>query len=96
MAHVQLRRQGSGERLLPVFYSDNYVSLLPGENSTISIEADARDLGGDKPRVILDGWNVTTADQSFPDHGGAAIGENEEARVASGRPEAVPVGRVAK
>jgi hypothetical protein len=29
MAHVQLRRK-SGERVLPVFYSDNYVSLVPG------------------------------------------------------------------
>ena len=28
MAHVQLRRK-SGERVLPVFYSDNYVSLVP-------------------------------------------------------------------
>ena len=29
MAHLQLRRQKSGERVLPVFYSDNYVSLVP-------------------------------------------------------------------
>ena len=27
MAHLQLRRQKSGERVLPVYYSDNYVSL---------------------------------------------------------------------
>jgi len=29
MAHLQLRRQQSGKRVLPVFYSDNYLSLLP-------------------------------------------------------------------
>ena len=34
MAHVQLRRK-SGERVLPVFYSDNYVSLVPNETKTI-------------------------------------------------------------
>ena len=31
MAHLQLRRQRSGERVLPVYYSDNYVSLVPNE-----------------------------------------------------------------
>ena len=31
MAHMQLRRQKSGERVLPVFYSDNYISLTPNE-----------------------------------------------------------------
>jgi hypothetical protein len=31
MAHLQLRRH-SGERVLPVYYSDNYVSLTPNES----------------------------------------------------------------
>ena len=60
MAHVQLRRRGSGQRVLPVYYSDNYLSLLPGESRTISIEAAAKDLGGEEPVVALDGWNVTS------------------------------------
>ena len=29
-AHLQLHRAASGERVLPVYYTDNYVSLLPG------------------------------------------------------------------
>jgi len=29
MTHLQLRRQQSNERVLPVYYSDNYVSLVP-------------------------------------------------------------------
>jgi beta-mannosidase len=58
MAHLQLRRKGSGARVLPVYYSDNYVSLLPGERRTISIEAAVKDLGGDEPIIALDGWNV--------------------------------------
>lgn len=36
MAHLQLRRKSSGERVLPVFYSDNYVSLAPGESRTVT------------------------------------------------------------
>lgn len=59
MAHLQLRRARSGARVLPVFYSDNYVSLLPGERKTLTVEAQASDLGGDAPLLALDGWNVT-------------------------------------
>jgi Exo-beta-D-glucosaminidase Ig-fold domain/Glycosyl hydrolases family 2/Glycosyl hydrolases family 2, sugar binding domain/Glycosyl hydrolases family 2, TIM barrel domain len=59
MAHLQLRKQKSNERVLPVFYSDNYVSLLPGEKKTISIDAANADLDGQQPLVVVDGWNVT-------------------------------------
>ena len=59
MAHLQLRKAHSGQRVLPVFYSDNYVSLLPGETQTLSIEAASADLAGDAPVLAVDGWNVT-------------------------------------
>ncbi len=59
MAHLQLRRQASGERVLPVYYSDNYVSFTPGETRTITIEAALVDLQGQTPLVVLDGWNVS-------------------------------------
>jgi len=64
MAHLQLRRQHSGERVLPVYYSDNYVSLLPGENRTITIQADAKEFNGEDALVVVDGWNVTVAQAS--------------------------------
>jgi len=81
MAHVQLRRKSgvaqrggdgplslgwkSGERVLPVFYSDNYVSLIPDETKTIEIEAAASDFEGNDPLIVLDGWNVTVAPAAF-------------------------------
>ena len=58
MTHLQLHRKGSGERVLPVFYSDNYLSLVPGESRTVTIEAATKDLGGDAPLVAVDGYNV--------------------------------------
>ena len=62
MAHVQLRHgkpgEANAERVLPVFYSDNYVSLVPGASRTINIEADAADLKGEAPLITVDGWNV--------------------------------------
>jgi beta-mannosidase len=61
MAHLQLRRKSSGERVLPVFYSDNYISLVPGESRTVTVDAAEADLKGDMPVVALDGWNVDIA-----------------------------------
>ncbi len=80
MAHLQLRRKASGERVLPVYYSDNYISLAPGESKTVGIEASADDLQGDVPYVTLDGWNVTTTDTG---NAQVAIGNNAEALVTS-------------
>jgi beta-mannosidase len=82
MAHLQLRNQRTNERVLPVFYSDNYVSLLPGENKTIAIEAPANLLGADQPLVAVDGWNVAVKPAIYSGNGGAAIGPNGNAIVA--------------
>ena len=54
-------RKGSGERVLPVYYSDNYVSLVPNESRTITIEAATSDLKGEAALVVVDGWNVGVA-----------------------------------
>jgi len=58
LSHLQLHQKKSGRRVLPVFYSDNYISLLPGESSTVSIEAATKDLQGDAPLIEVDGYNV--------------------------------------
>jgi mannosylglycoprotein endo-beta-mannosidase len=58
LSHLQLHQKKSGRRVLPVFYSDNYISLVPGESSTVSIEAATKDLQGDLPLVEVDGYNV--------------------------------------
>ena len=76
MAHLQLRRKTSGERVLPVYYSDNYVSLVPNETRTITIEAALSAFKGQEPLVMLDGWNVTVA----PTTSGLAIAPNLDAQ----------------
>ena len=58
LSHLQLHQKKSGRRVLPVFYSDNYLSLVPGESSTVSIEAATKGLQGDLPLVEVDGYNV--------------------------------------
>ena len=77
LAHLQLRRQRSGDRVLPVYYSDNYVSLSPDESRTIAIEADESAFNGEDALVVLDGWNVTVSPASFP---GVTVGPNLEAQ----------------
>jgi beta-galactosidase/beta-glucuronidase len=59
MAHIQLRNNKTNKRVLPVYYSDNYISLLPGEIKTIQIEAAKSDFDGGKPLILVDGWNAT-------------------------------------
>jgi mannosylglycoprotein endo-beta-mannosidase len=58
LSHLQLHQKKSGRRVLPVFYSDNYISLPPGESSTVSVEAATKDLQGDGPLIEVDGYNV--------------------------------------
>jgi hypothetical protein len=77
MAHLQLRKKTSGERVLPVYYSDNYVSLVPDESRTISIEAALDAFNGEDALVVLDGWNVTVPPGSAS---GVAIAPNLDAQ----------------
>ncbi len=46
-----------GARILPAYYGDNYVSLLPGETREIDIEYPATP-GRGAARVMIRGWNV--------------------------------------
>ena len=72
MTHLQLRRGKPSsskdplvnvtQRVLPVYYSDNYISLVPGETRTITIEAAEADLKGEAPQVVVDGWNIGVSD----------------------------------
>jgi len=63
LTHLQLRKASTNDRVLPVYYSDNYVSLLPGESRMIDIQAATANLSGDEPLLVVDGWNVTAAGQ---------------------------------
>ncbi|MBO9558316.1 MAG: glycoside hydrolase family 2 [Caulobacter sp.] len=48
-----------GERILPAYYADNYVSLLPGEKRTVEVRYPGPARPGAK--IELRGWNVTPA-----------------------------------
>lgn len=56
---IKLKDKATGESILPVFYSDDYVSLLPGESKTISIKVEKKYLEGKQAELHLEGWNAT-------------------------------------
>ncbi|WP_158615444.1 discoidin domain-containing protein [Acidipila sp. EB88] len=58
MVRLKAVREASGDRILPAFYSDNYVSLMPGERQTISTELHHADTRGEKPKIMVGGFNV--------------------------------------
>lgn len=58
MTRLMVRRDHSGARVLPVFYSDNYFSLLPGETREVTLEFAKTSLAGESPKVFEEGWNM--------------------------------------
>ena len=79
MAHFQLRKQKSNQRVLPVYYSDNYISLVANEKKTITIEASQTDLQNETPMVVVDGWNIAVKPFASKD---AVLKLNEETQVS--------------
>jgi hypothetical protein len=57
MTKLTLKDAATGERILPAYYGENYVSLLAGEERTITVKFPA---GSAKPAVGLRGWNLQT------------------------------------
>jgi exo-1,4-beta-D-glucosaminidase len=55
-----------GTEVLPIDYSDNDVSLFPGESTTITAAYATADLGGKPPYLLLRGYNVPTTTAGIP------------------------------
>lgn len=50
--------EGEDNRILPCFYEDNYISLTPGEEKTVTVEFDNKYLYGGNPQIQVSGWNT--------------------------------------
>jgi len=58
MIRLNVVGKKDGGQILPMFYADNYFSLMPGEKKTVSLrwyEADSR---GNRPEVKITGYNL--------------------------------------
>jgi hypothetical protein len=58
MVRLKVVGETSGERMLPVFFSDNYVSIMPGDEKVITMKLKNADTRGEKPKVEISGFNL--------------------------------------
>jgi exo-1,4-beta-D-glucosaminidase len=58
-------KHDSKELVLPVFWEDNYFSILPKEKRTVTVEFLAEHLHGEVPVLQLEGWNIVPLQQEI-------------------------------
>jgi len=61
----KILKLNSKEPVLPVFWGDNYFSLLPKEKRVLQVEFDLKDLNGEKPLLKVEGWNVNAVEKEI-------------------------------
>jgi len=61
LTRLRLVKGKEKEEILPVFWEDNYISLLPGEKRELFVRLRKSDLGTTKPELLVDGWNLESA-----------------------------------
>jgi exo-1,4-beta-D-glucosaminidase len=64
MVHLRLTHRQGGDDVAPIFWSENYFSLLPGEERRVTGTYDLSILEGKAATLVLDGFNVVPT--SFP------------------------------
>lgn len=65
-AKLTLLDARSGERILPAYLSDNYVSLLPGETLHLTVRYPVRGGSATRAKLALRGWNVAETTTTVP------------------------------
>ena len=58
LTRMRLVKGKERSEILPVFWTDNYISLLPGEKREVSANLRKSDLAGAQPELLVDGWNL--------------------------------------
>ncbi len=58
MVVLAIKDKNSGDEITPVYWQDNYFTLLPGEEKNVLAEFSGQDLKETDIRFVVDGWNV--------------------------------------
>jgi exo-1,4-beta-D-glucosaminidase len=56
--HLKVRKGKDGEDIRPIYWDDNYFSLMPGESREIVGAYPRKLMGSAKANVEVDGWNL--------------------------------------
>ena len=58
MVRAKVLGEKSSDSILPAFFDDNYIALMPGERRTLHVTVDDADTHGEKPVVAVYGFNL--------------------------------------
>ena len=58
---LKIYKKQSQQLLEPVYYADNYFSILPLAKKAVSLEYYPNDLAGESAELIIEGWNLETS-----------------------------------
>lgn len=56
--HLRLTKGQGGDDIVPIFWSDNYFSLLPNEEKTVTVFYSLEDAANQPPYLYVDGYNI--------------------------------------
>ena len=56
--HITVLKGKDGPDVHPVYWEDNYFELMPGDKRELTANYPRKLLGGGKPYIKVDGWNV--------------------------------------
>lgn len=59
---LEVLKGPQGEEVLPCFWNENALLLLPGEQRQLSVRFRTKDLLGKPPHLMVEGWNVVPAE----------------------------------
>jgi exo-1,4-beta-D-glucosaminidase len=68
--HVRILKDQNADDILPVIFSDNYISLAPGESRVIECSYENKYASGAKPYVLTTAWNLNVAGSKASGNGG--------------------------
>ena len=60
MAHLRLTRGQGGDEVVPIFWSENYFSLLPDEERVVTATYDSSSLQGNTAVLVVEGFNIAS------------------------------------
>ena len=76
MIHPRVTRGKRGEDVTPIFWTDNYFSLLPGEKLSVGARYDDAAVAGKEPVLEMEGYNVVPG--SVPVGAFTAVGGRDQ------------------
>jgi exo-1,4-beta-D-glucosaminidase len=68
--HLRALKDKDGDDILPVIFSDNYISLAPGESRTIECTYANKDAQSASPYLQASAWNIDIAKSTIGNNAG--------------------------